>query len=87
MSDWTVYLRPHLGEEIASLPPDGRRAVHEALAALAADPRAGIAEPITAAELRRITTGPTPTGDRITLLYRVHEDERRLELIWIISGP
>ncbi|GAA2106009.1 hypothetical protein GCM10009801_82050 [Streptomyces albiaxialis] len=77
-----------LGETIADLDPPARRAVHDALATLAEDPRAGAAEPIRGAEIRRLFTRPTvATGDRITLLYRVHEAEHQVEIIWVIAGP
>ncbi|MGW1666195.1 hypothetical protein [Streptomyces microflavus] len=93
MSDWSVEVPERLYEEFARLSGPGRRAVHEALAQLARDPRdpQSSAEPITGAELRRITTRPTAdTGDRITLLYRVHTDDAqpgRIEIIYVISGP
>ncbi|MFF4290987.1 hypothetical protein ACFY0R_37690 [Streptomyces sp. NPDC001633] len=87
MSDWRITLPDRLGDEIAHLTPSGRRAVHDALAALARDPRSGTPEPITAAEIRRVTTSPDDAGDRITLLYRVHATDRAVEIIWIISGP
>ncbi|WP_274565111.1 hypothetical protein [Streptomyces spiramyceticus] len=49
-------------------------------------------EPITGAELRRIDTeAAKDTGDRITILYRVHspegDDPGRVEVIFLLSGP
>ncbi|MFD9850505.1 hypothetical protein [Streptomyces parvus] len=94
MSDWAVKVPPRLYEEFAQLSGSGRRVVHEVLAQLARDPRDPdtSTEPITGAELRRITTRPTAdTGDRITLLYRVHADDPaqpgHVEIIYLISGP
>ncbi|NWF30886.1 hypothetical protein HW130_32360 [Streptomyces sp. PKU-EA00015] len=94
MTNWTVVVPPRLYEEFAHLSAAGRRVVHDTLEGLAEDPRdpASSTEPIAGAELRRITTRPTPdTGDRITLLYRVHPPEQdepgRVEVIFILSGP
>ncbi|MFE9484521.1 hypothetical protein ACFYNM_38815 [Streptomyces spororaveus] len=94
MTHWTVEVPPRLYEEIAHLSAGGRRAVHDLLDTLAADPRdpASSTEPITGAELRRIDTAPAKdSGDRITLLYRVHAPEAdqpgRVEVIFILSGP
>ncbi|MEV0012728.1 hypothetical protein [Streptomyces sp. NPDC047973] len=94
MSDWHVDVPSRLFEEFAHLSGPARRAVHDLLAQLATDPRdpASSTEPVTGAELRRITTRPaTDTGDRITLLYRVHPAEDgqpgRVEIIFVISGP
>ncbi|MER6603812.1 MULTISPECIES: hypothetical protein [Streptomyces] len=94
MSRWSVEVPPRLYEEVARLSPGGRRAVHDVLDRLAVEPRdpASSTEPIAGAELRRIDTDPAKdTGDRITLLYRVHppEDDApgRVEAIFILSGP
>ncbi|MCY0961798.1 hypothetical protein [Streptomyces sp. H27-H5] len=95
MTLWTVEVPPRLYDEVAHLSAGGRRAVHDALDTLAVDPRdpASSTEPIAGAELRRINTTPTKdTGDRITLLYRVHAPEAgqpagRVEVIFILSGP
>ncbi|MFF8279883.1 hypothetical protein ACF05T_27880 [Streptomyces lateritius] len=94
MTHWNVQVPRRLYAEFAHLSPGGRRAVHDALALLAADPRtpASTAEPVQALELRRLTTEPaTDTGVAITILYRVHEPrgERpgRVELIFILAGP
>ncbi|MFF7178253.1 hypothetical protein [Streptomyces sp. NPDC008121] len=94
MTHWHVLVPRRLYPEFAHLSPGGRRAVHDALALLAADPRcpASTAEPIRTLELRRITTEPAvDTGTTITILYRVHEpeDERpgRVELIFMLAGP
>ncbi|MFJ8166549.1 type II toxin-antitoxin system RelE/ParE family toxin [Streptomyces sp. NPDC096136] len=95
MTLWTVEVPPRLYEEIAHLSPGSRRALHDTLDSLAADPRdpASTTEPITGAELRRIDTPPVQdTGDRITLLYRVHTPTAdrlggRVEVIFILSGP
>ncbi len=60
------------------MPPHARRAVHDALTTLARNPRAGVAEPITAALIRRITTvpQPTPTGSPCD---RVHAADREAD--------
>ncbi|MGW1767171.1 hypothetical protein ACWCQL_24270 [Streptomyces sp. NPDC002073] len=94
MTNWTVEVPPRLYEEVAHLSPGGRRALHDLLDRLTVDPRdpASSTEPIAGAELRRIDTAPaTDTGDRITLLYRVHAPEGdqpgRVEAIFILSGP
>ncbi|MFD8146118.1 hypothetical protein [Streptomyces sp. NPDC059708] len=95
MTLWTIDVPPRLYEEVAHLSPGGRRALHDLLDSLAVDPRdpASSTEPITAAELRRIDTAPAPdTGDRTTLLYRVHAPEAgqaagRVEVIFILTGP
>jgi len=90
VSDWHVDVPARLGEEVGRLTPGGRRAVHDALARLAKDPRTGAEEPVTGAEIRRILTEPAAdNGDRITLLYRVHgdEDPRRVEIIFLLAGP
>jgi hypothetical protein len=88
VSDWQILLPDRLGEEIAHLEPAARRTVHSAFADLAQDPRAGVADPtITAVEIRRILTSPTPAGERVTVLYRVHTDSRSVEIIWLIAGP
>ncbi|MHC3394687.1 hypothetical protein ACLQ2E_35300 [Streptomyces lavendulocolor] len=94
MTRWTVEVPPRLYEEVAHLSPGGRRAVHDVLDALAVDPRdpASSTEPIAGAELRRIDTDPAKdTGDRITVLYRVHRPEGdqpgRVEVIFILAGP
>lgn len=48
---------------------------------------------VCGAQLRRITTAAAAdTGDRITLLYRVHPPEEgestgRVEVIFILAGP
>ncbi|MFG2867197.1 hypothetical protein [Streptomyces sp. NPDC048338] len=92
---WTVQVPRRLYPEFAHLSPDGRRAVHDALAALAEDPRspASSAEPVQAIELRRLTTRPTTdTGVTITLLYRVHPPlgrakTGRVEIVFLIVGP
>ncbi|MEU9062415.1 hypothetical protein AB0D13_27000 [Streptomyces sp. NPDC048430] len=94
MSDWHVDVPERLFEEFAHLSGAGLRAVHELLAQLVTDPRdpASSTEPVAGAELRRITTRPTTdTGDRITLLYRVHapsaDQAGRIEIIFMVSGP
>ncbi|MET8102228.1 hypothetical protein ABZV29_38245 [Streptomyces sp. NPDC005236] len=95
MTQWTVLVPPRLYEEFAQLSGPGRKAVHEVLALLAEDPRnaATSREPITGAELRQISTEPTAdTGDRISILYRVHDpadasETGHVEIIYVISGP
>ncbi|MFC5724859.1 hypothetical protein ACFP1Z_32395 [Streptomyces gamaensis] len=88
MSDWQIVMPARLNEEMARLTPSGRRAVHDALAALARDPQTGAEEVIAGAEIRRHRTQPTAdTGDRISVLYRVHARERRIEVIYLIAGP
>ncbi|MEV4949389.1 hypothetical protein [Streptomyces sp. NPDC053755] len=94
MTHWHVLVPRRLYTEFAHLSPGGRRAVHDALALLAEDPRspASAAEPIRTVELRRLTTEPaTDTGATVTLLYRVHEPEGerpgRVELIFMLAGP
>ncbi|MEU1132611.1 hypothetical protein ABZ383_22580 [Streptomyces sp. NPDC005900] len=93
MSTWRVVVPPRLYEEFAHLTGPGRKAVHDLLDQLAADPRHGSSrEPIEGAELRQISTAPTrDTGDRIALLYRVHNpppgEAGTVEVIWIMSGP
>ncbi|MEU8528138.1 MULTISPECIES: hypothetical protein [Streptomyces] len=94
MTHWIVQVPRRLYPEFAHLSPGGRRAVHDALARLAEDPRdaASTAEPVKGAELRRFVSEPaTDTGDRITLLYRVHEPKGRtpgrVEIIFLLAGP
>ncbi|MFF9011855.1 hypothetical protein ACF09C_02635 [Streptomyces sp. NPDC014870] len=94
MTRWIVQVPRRLYPEFAHLSPGGRRAVHDALALLAADPQspASTTEPLQALELRRITTQPTTdTGVTITILYRVHEPQGqspgRVEIIFILVGP
>lgn len=95
MSRWTVLVPPRLYEEFAHLSSAGRKAVHDVLALLAEDPRnpATSREPIEGAELRQISTEPTAdTGDRITVLYRVHspttpDEPGQVEVIFVLSGP
>ncbi|MFF8609658.1 hypothetical protein ACF06X_27470 [Streptomyces sp. NPDC015346] len=94
MTHWIVQVPRRLYAEFAHLSPGGRRAVHDALALLAADPRppGSTGEPVQAIELRRLTTEPTTdTGVAITLLYRVHDPQGkrpgRVELIFILAGP
>ncbi|MGW1674571.1 hypothetical protein [Streptomyces sp. NPDC002324] len=95
MTLWNVVVPPRLYEEFAHLSPAGRKAVHDILVTLAADPRdpASSREPIEGAELRQISTRPTTdTGDQIAVLYRVHDpadagEPGTVELIYVISGP
>ncbi|MDL5205361.1 hypothetical protein [Streptomyces sp. ALI-76-A] len=95
MTDWSVEVPPRLYEEFAHLSAGARRAVHDVLDQLAVDPRDphSSVEPVRGAELRRIMTQPSPdTGNRISVLYRVHEpletgEPGRVEVVWILSGP
>lgn len=94
MTHWSVDVPPPLYEEFARLSPGDRKAVHDVLDQLAADPRdpASSTEPITGAELRRIDTAPaSDTGERITLLYRVQDPEGdepgRVSVIFLLFGP
>lgn len=95
MTDWSIEVPPRLYEEFAHLSPGGRRAVHDVLTRLAADPRDPLSstEPVAGAELRRIMTEPAAdTGDRITLLYRVSDPDGpdhpgTVSIIYVISGP
>ncbi|WP_329151216.1 hypothetical protein OG275_38265 (plasmid) [Streptomyces niveus] len=95
MTRWNVEVPPRLYEEVAHLSAGGRRAVHDVLDRLAVEPRdpASSTEPIEGAELRRIDTEPAKdSGDRITLLYRVHPAQEndgpgRVEIIYLLSGP
>ncbi|MEU1121816.1 MULTISPECIES: hypothetical protein [unclassified Streptomyces] len=92
---WQIEVPPRLYDEFAHLSGPGRRAVHDVLDQLAADPRnpQSSREPLAGAELRQISTAPTSdTADRITVLYRVHapaepDEPGRVEVIWILSGP
>ncbi|MER7049905.1 hypothetical protein [Streptomyces jumonjinensis] len=94
MTRWTVEVPTRLYEEFARLSSGGRRAVHDVLDRLAVEPRdpTSSTEPIEGAELRRIDTEPAKdTGDRITLLYRVHppreDSPGRVEVIFLLFGP
>lgn len=94
MTQWQVEVPPRLYEEFAHLTGPGRKAVHQLLDQLAVDPRGphSSREPVAGAELRQIATPPTTdTGDRIAILYRVHEpapgSAGRVEIIFIMSGP
>ncbi|WP_137991701.1 hypothetical protein [Streptomyces vilmorinianum] len=94
MTHWIVQVPRRLYVEFAHLAPGERRAVHDTLALLAADPRpaASASEPLQAAELRRILTKPaSDTGAKITILYRVREPQGtkpgHVELIFILAGP
>ncbi|MEU6332763.1 hypothetical protein ABZ851_36785 [Streptomyces sp. NPDC047049] len=85
---WNVDFPERLNVEFAHLSAGERRAIYDLIKRLADDPRHGTEEPISGAELRRAMTDPAAdSGDRITVLYRVHDDERRLTLIWIVAGP
>ncbi|MDT9687060.1 hypothetical protein Q5762_01595 [Streptomyces sp. P9(2023)] len=94
MTQWAVQVPRRLYAEFAHLSPAGRRAVHDALALLATDPRhpTSTAGPVQSAEIRHLTTAPTPdTAVTITLLYRVHDPKPqtpgRVELLFILTGP
>ncbi|MEU5959230.1 hypothetical protein [Streptomyces sp. NPDC047525] len=94
MTLWNVEVGPQLYDEFAHLSGPGRRAVHDVLDWLALDPRnpSSSREPIAGAELRQISTAPTAdTGDRITILYRIHppagDEPGRVEVIFVMSGP
>ncbi|MEU7230008.1 hypothetical protein [Streptomyces chrestomyceticus] len=97
---WPVRLPPGIGEEIGRLSPGTRRAVHDLLRRLAADPRdIGTAEPVKGAELRRALTAPSAdTGERVTILYRIHPGDAGdvydtpdtgpyVEIIFLVWGP
>ncbi|MFF6776728.1 hypothetical protein ACFY8W_24715 [Streptomyces sp. NPDC012637] len=94
MTRWAVEIPRRLYHEIARLSPGGRRALHDALAALAEDPRPAESrtEPVRTAELRRVSTAPaSDNGVTITLLYRIHEPAPgrpgRVEIIFLVAGP
>ncbi|MFF9193706.1 hypothetical protein ACF09L_00740 [Streptomyces sp. NPDC014779] len=94
MTHWNVEIPRRLYHEIAHLSPGGRRALHDALAALADDPRPPESrpQPVRGAELRRVATQPAgDNGLTITLLYRVHDPvgkaAGRVEIIFLIAGP
>ncbi|MFI8823893.1 hypothetical protein [Streptomyces sp. NPDC053431] len=94
MTHWIVEIPRRLYNEIAHLSPGGRRALHDALASLAEDPRPpeSRAEPLRDAELRRVATVPaSDTGTTITLLYRIHDPASgkpgRVEIIFLLAGP
>jgi hypothetical protein len=85
---WDILVPERLNAEIASLTPGERRAVYTCLKQLADDPRTGAEEPVPGAELRRILTAPAiDTGDQVTLLYRVHPADHRVEIVWFLAGP
>jgi len=85
---WSIDFPERLNEVFAHLSPGERHAIYDALKLLADDPRAGAEEPVTGAELRRQLTAPAEdSGGRVTILYRIHDDETRLELIWFLAGP
>ncbi|MER7520641.1 hypothetical protein [Streptomyces sp. NPDC126499] len=91
---WIVVVRRNLYSEIAHLSPGGRRALHDALAALAEDPRPAESrrEPLRTAELRRVATAPAAdTGITVTLLYRVHDPAEgrpgQVEVLFLVAGP
>ncbi|MFJ4880875.1 hypothetical protein ACIP93_37495 [Streptomyces sp. NPDC088745] len=86
---WSVVVHERLGTEFAEqLSPGERRAVHDLLAVLAVDPRTGVSEPVQSAELRRALTAPAAdTGQRVSVLYRVHQETCTVEILYILTGP
>ncbi|MFI8966538.1 hypothetical protein ACIGO8_31005 [Streptomyces sp. NPDC053493] len=91
---WAVEIPRRLYSTIAHLSPGGRRALHDALAALADDPRPAESrtEQLQGAELRRVATLPAAdTGITVTLLYRVHDtgdgEPGRVEIVFLVAGP
>lgn len=85
---WDVRIPERLNVEIAELRPDTRRVIYGTLKRLADDPRGNsTVEPIRGAELRRVHTEQDQSGDRVTILYRVHPDARAVEVIWFLAGP
>jgi hypothetical protein len=86
---WSVVVPERLSVEFAEqLAPGERRAVHDLLALLATNPRLGVAEPLPSVELRRALSAPAAdTGQRVSVLYRVHDDRRTVEIIYILTGP
>ncbi|MFC9233626.1 hypothetical protein ACFTZI_32505 [Streptomyces decoyicus] len=87
---WEIDFPERLAEEFARLSAGERRAVYDLLKRLADEPRgdSSTREPITAAELRRAHSDPAAdSGDRVTVLYRIHDKTRRLQLIWFLAGP
>ncbi|WP_433860361.1 hypothetical protein [Streptomyces kronopolitis] len=90
MSAWGIEFPERLNDEFAHLSAGERRAIYDLLKRIADEPRADSStrEPITAAELRRALTDPAAdSGDRVTILYRVHEETMTLQLIWFVAGP
>jgi hypothetical protein len=87
VSDWTVQVPERLNEEIAHLASDERRVVYDALRRIAANPHAGRLEPVAGAELRRVDTAPLPSGQTVTVMYRVRETEHVIAIIWLLAGP
>jgi hypothetical protein len=87
VSDWTVEVPERLNTEIAHLAPAERRVVYDALRRIAAAPRTGRLEPVAGAELRRLDTAPLPSGQTVTIMYRIRERERVVAVIWLLAGP
>ncbi|MER6845829.1 type II toxin-antitoxin system RelE family toxin [Streptomyces platensis] len=90
MSGWGIEFPERLNDEFAHLSAGERRAIYDLLKQLADEPRAGTStrEPITAAELRRALTSPAAdSGDRVTILYRLDDETRTVQLIWFLAGP
>lgn len=85
---WNIDFPERLNVEFSHLTQGERRAIYDLIKRLADDPRQGVEEPITGAELRRAMTNPaTDSGDRITILYRVHDAEHSISLVWFLAGP
>lgn len=85
---WSIDFPERLNAEFAHLSPGERHAIYNALKRAADDPRSGTEEPVKGAEIRRALTDPAAdSGDRVTILYRIHEQAHRLELLWFLAGP
>jgi hypothetical protein len=85
---WHIDFPERLNTEFAHLSAGERRVIYNLIKRLADDPYQGTAEPIADAELRRAMTDPAAdSGDRITVLYRIHPDEHRIALVWFLAGP
>ncbi len=86
-----VFLSDAATQILAGLRPGELDAVEKLLERLAVHPRLGIPVPGgTDPEVDDYTAGTDPaadTGDRISVVYRLHEGMKSVFVTWIIAGP
>ncbi|MFD5610555.1 hypothetical protein [Kitasatospora sp. NPDC127060] len=86
-----VFLSDAAEQALATLRPDELDVVEKLVERLSAHPRLGIPVPGGAdPEVDDYTARTDPaavTGDRISVIYRVHNHMGAVFITWIISGP